>query len=337
MFEPTEFTNLLHEALNLYATGRYTESKAPLEEVLKMNSMFDYANMAMGRAYFQEENYEMAQYYAKLAKDYEGYSDASWEIRNLQLKKYIVPFIWCVVGLWILSKVIKKVDQKKNILQPIRDIKAKLGSIDFLAKLKYAWYFMKHPFEGTYGIAREGKASVRVANFLVAVFAVEFIINKYLSGFLWKNVREGRYELFSDIAVIVVVLIAVTGCSYLVSTINDGEGTIKKLYCSFVYSLTPYITFIPVVFVLSHVVTVNEEFLLTFTYLMIYTWCAVLFVLSVKEINYYTMKETFKVLALTVFTILILALLIFIFYVLWAQVVEFIIAIGGEVVYRIGN
>jgi len=43
------------------------------------------------------------------------------------------------------------------------------------------------------------------------------------------------------------------------------------------------------------------------------------------------------VLALTVFTILILALLIFIIYVLWAQVVEFIIAIGGEVVYRIGN
>ncbi len=337
IFEPTEFTNLLHEALNLYATGRYTESKAPLEEVLKMNSMFDYANMAMGRAYFQEENYEMAQYYAKLAKDYDGYSDASWEIRNLQLKKFIVPFIWCVVAVWVLSKVIKALDKKKNILQPVRDIKAKLGSIEFLAKLKYAWYFMKHPFEGTYGIAREGKASIRVANFLVVVFAIEFIINKYLSGFLWKNVREGRYELFSDVATILIVLIAVTGCSYLVSTINDGEGTIKKLYCSFVYSLTPYITFIPVVFIFSHFVTINEEFLITFTYLLIYAWCAVLFVLAVKEINYYTMKETFKVLALTVFTILILALLIFIIYVLWAQVIEFIIAIGGEVVYRIGN
>lgn len=337
IFEPTEFTNLLHEALNLYATGRYTESKAPLEEVLKMNSMFDYANKAMGRAYFQEENYEKAQYYSKLAKDYEGYSDASWEIRNLQLKKYIVPFIWCVVGLWVLSKVIKRLDQKKNILQPVRDVKEKIGSIDFIAKLQYAWYFMKHPFEGTYGIAREGKASLRVANFLVAVFAIEYIINKYLSGFLWKNVREGRYELFSDIATIVIVLIAVTGCSYLVSTINDGEGTIKKLYCSFVYSLTPYITLIPVVFLFSHVVTINEEFLITFAYILIYAWCAILFVLSVKEINYYTMKETFKVLALTVFTILILALLIFIIYVLWAQVFEFIIAIGGEVVYRIGN
>ena len=36
---------------------------------VEMNSMFDYANKAMGRAYFQEENYEMALHYARLAKD----------------------------------------------------------------------------------------------------------------------------------------------------------------------------------------------------------------------------------------------------------------------------
>ena len=53
VYEPTEFTNLLHEALYLYSKGRYTESKEPLTEVLKKNSMFDYANKAMGRAYFQ--------------------------------------------------------------------------------------------------------------------------------------------------------------------------------------------------------------------------------------------------------------------------------------------
>ena len=37
VFEATEFTNLLHSALNLYENGRYTESKEPLEKVLEMN------------------------------------------------------------------------------------------------------------------------------------------------------------------------------------------------------------------------------------------------------------------------------------------------------------
>ena len=114
VYEPTEFTNLLHEALYLYSKGRYTESKEPLSKVLEMNSMFDYANQAMGRAYFQEENYEMALYYARLAKDYEGYSDAFWEIRNEWLKRNIVSVMFFFVGLWLLVKVVKTLDKKKG-------------------------------------------------------------------------------------------------------------------------------------------------------------------------------------------------------------------------------
>ncbi|MGN0505046.1 MAG: YIP1 family protein [Lachnospiraceae bacterium] len=337
VFEPTEFTDLLHEALNLYAKGRYTESKAPLEEVLKMNSMFDYANKAMGRAYFQEENYVMAQKYAKLAKDYEGYSDATWEIRNLALKRILVPFIWILVALWAVSKLIRFLDKRKHILAPLHRLNARLSEKKRIRDLKFAWYFMRHPIDGCYGIARERRHSVWTANFLVIVFTAERIINKYLCGFLQKTVAEGRYEIFSDIGSVLLVLIGVTLCNYLVCTINDGEGTVKKIYCSFVYSLTPYITLIPIVFVLSHVLTDNEQFLITFLYLLIYGWCAVLLVLAVKEVNNYTVKETAKVIGLTFFTVLIMALLIFIVYILWAQVIEFISAICGEVVYRIGN
>ena len=60
IFEPTEFTNLLHESLYLFSKGQYTQSKEPLSKVLQMNSMFDYANQAMGHAYLQEENYEQS-------------------------------------------------------------------------------------------------------------------------------------------------------------------------------------------------------------------------------------------------------------------------------------
>ena len=60
-------------------------------------------------------------------------------------------------------------------------------------------------------------------------------------------------------------------------------------------------------------------------------------ILAIKDVNNYTAQETFKIICLTIFTILIVALLIFIIYVLWAQVFEFISAIIGEVVYRLGN
>lgn len=336
VFEPTEFTDLLHESLYLYSKGRYTESKEPLEQVLEMNSMFDYANRAMGRAYYQEENFSMALKYAKLSKDYEGYSDAYWEIRNLWLKQNIITVIGIIVAIWLLSKVIHHYDKKKGILNGYRRRVEKLHQIPIIKNIRYAWYFMKHPIDGCYGISRENKASLSAANFLVVVFIVEYIINKYLCGFLWKSVGEGQFEIFSDIGIVLIVLIAVTACNYLVCTINEGEGTIKKIYCSFVYCLTPVITLLPVVFALSHMVTDNEKFLVIFAKLLMYGWFLVLLVLSIKEVNYYTGKETFKVICLTIFTILILALLIFILYVLGVQVFEFISAIFGEVVYRLG-
>jgi tetratricopeptide (TPR) repeat protein len=336
VYEPTEFTNLLHNALYLYSKGRYTESKEPLSEVLEMNSMFDYANQAMGRAYFQEENYEMALYYAKLAKDYDGYSDAFWEIRNVWLKKNIMTAIGVIVLLYIAFKLIKYLDRKKKILAKPRALGDKIASNKIINDLLYSRYFMKHPFDGSYGIAREGRASWIAPSIILGIFTAEYVINKYLCGFLQKTIREGRYEIVSDIGKIVLVIFALTVCNYLVCTINDGEGSVKKIYTYFCYSLVPYVTLVPVIFILSHVLTTNEQFLITMLWVVIVGWALILMVISMKEVNNYTPGETFKVICLTIFTILILSLLIFVIYILWAQVFEFISAIFGEVVYRLG-
>ena len=339
VYEPTEFTQLLHEALQLYSKGRYTESKEPLAKILEMNSMFDYANKAMGRAYFQEENYDMALYYARLAKDAEGYSESYWEIRNVWLKQNLVTVLVVAVAAYVIYKVLKALDKKKGIFNGVRTLKKQLKENTVVSNLSYAFYFMKHPIDGSYGIAREGRASWAAPSIIFAIFALEFVIDKYLCGFIWKlqsGVREGRYEITSDIGTAVIVIIALTACNYLVCTINEGEGTIKKIYTYFCYSLMPYILLTPVKFVLTHVLTVNEAFLVDLTAFIMIAWVVILAILALKEVNNFTGQETAKIIALTFFTILIMALLIFIIYVLWAQVFEFVSAIVGEVVYRLG-
>lgn len=337
VYQPSEFTKKLHNALYLYSKGRYTESREPLTEVLQMNSMFDYANKAMGRAYFQEENYDEALRYARLAKDYEGYSDAFWEIRNNWLKENIVAMLLIIVGIIVVFKVVQVWNRKKGILRGVSASWAKIKQNKIVSNITYAGYFMRHPIDGSYGIAREGKASWSGPSVILLLFTAEYIIDKYLCGFLQKSVREGRYEFFSDIGTIVVVIVALTACNYLVCTINEGEGTVKKIYTYFCFSLLPYVVLAPVNFVLSHILTTNEQFLITLVEVILVTWVLVLALLGMKEVNNYTGKETAKVIALTIFTILIVALLIFIIYVLWAQVFEFISAVFGEVVYRFGS
>lgn len=336
VYEPTEFTDLLHEALYLYSKGRYTESKEPLAQILEMNSMFDYANKAMGRAYFQEENYEMALKYAKLAKDYDGYSDAYWEIRNVWLKKNVMTAIFVLIVLWIIRKVVTVIDNKKGILDKPREAWERFKQLPVITDICYSGYYIKNPVDGAYGISKEGRANWLTSTLLLVVFIVEFVINKYTCGFLTKTVMEGRYEIFKDVGMIIVVMIALTACTYLVCTINDGEGTVKKIYTFFCYSLVPYIILTPVSYLLSQVVTENEMFLVTMINILIYGWVVVIAVLGLKEVNNFTMGETFKIIFLTAFTALILTLLIFIIYVLWAQVFEFVTAIVGEVVYNLG-
>ncbi len=339
VYEPTEFTNLLHEALYLYSKGLYTESKEPLSEVLEMNSMYDYANKAMGRAFFQEENYEMALHYARLAKDGSGYSEAYWEIRNQWLKDNLVTVLVVAVVLYVAVKVLKALDRKKGIFNGVRSAAARAKENTVVSNVCYAGYFMKHPIDGSYGIAREGRASWIAPSIILGIFTIEFVVDKYLSGFLQKllsGVRDGRYELGSDVGTVLLVAVGLTLCNYLVCTINDGEGTVKKIYTYFCYSLTPYVILTPVNFVLSHVVTNNEQFLIDLLEIVMYTWILVIGILAIKEVNNYTAQETFKIIGLTLFTVLIMALLIFIIYVLWAQVFEFVSAIYGEVVYRLG-
>ncbi len=336
VYEPTEFTDLLHQALYLYSKGRYTESKEPLSRILEMNSMFDYANKAMGRALFQEENYGEALRYARLAKDGDGYSDAYWEIRNVWLKQNIVTVFFALIGLWILKKAVSWLDRKKNILAAPRALWRRCRRNRIVSDLCYSGYYLKHPVDGAYGISKEGRANWVASTVILLVFIVEYVVDRYTRGFLVKRVMDGRYEILSDIGAILLIVAALTACTYLVCTINDGEGTVKKIYTFLCYSLVPYVVLTPICYAFSHVLTSNEVILISMLEIVIYGWIAVLAFVGLKEVNDFKVGETVKVILLTAFTALIMALLFFIIYVLWAQVFEFITSIIGEVVYRLG-
>ncbi len=335
VFETTEFTDLVHEALYLYQNGEYTKSKEPLNRILDMNSLFDYANMAMGQAYLQEENYTLALKYFRMAKDFQGYSDAFWEVRNVWLNKNLIPGVGILLGLFFLRKGVKYLQKKRKTFSSVLALKDKLFHKQLLGRLNYTMYFMKHPIDGCYGVRREAKASYASANILLAVFMVVYLVNKYATGFILKTVMDGRYDIFTDVLYLLGIFLLMTACTYLISTINDGEGTFKQLYTAFVYALGPYMIIKPLVIVISNIITYNEVFLVRFSNFCMYTWVVILLFLAVKEINNYTVKETVKVILLTFFCALIAALLLFILYVLVSQVKDFAQAIYGEVVYRL--
>jgi tetratricopeptide (TPR) repeat protein len=337
VFQTTEFTDLVHEALSLYQNGKYTESKEPLSKIIEMNSLFDYANLAMGQAFLQEENYDQSLRYFRMAKAHEGYSDAFWEVRNIWLKDNLIAAAGIILGIYLLLKLIKYLQRKKQVFNPVIHGVQKVTHKTLIGQINYVWYFMKHPIDGCYGVKKENKASYISANILLTLFIIISLVDKYATGFILKTVRDGRYDIFSDIINILAIFLLFTICTYLISTINDGESKFRQLYSGFIYALGPYFIIKPIVVILTNVITYNEVFIVQFANFTMLTWIGILLFLTIKEINNYSMGETVKVILLTLFCALIAVLLLFILYVLISQVVDFVQAIYGEVVYRFEN
>ncbi len=337
VFKQTEFTELLHKALVDYQKGQYTASKKPLQQVITMNSLFDYANLAMAEALYQEEDYESAMDYYRLAKEKQGYSDAYWEVRNVWLRHNIVAFVGTIIGIIVLLWALSKLDKKFRIFDPWRKLTKGLRENMTYKRLTFGLRYMKHPIDGAYEIKRKGMQSYPTAIFIMIVIVAFYVINKYFCGFLVKTARDGRYDVAQDILYIVFGLLFATACTYLVTAINDGEGTFKNIFCGYIYSFTPFLVIQPFIFIVSKFVTYNEYFLISFLNLVMIAMIIIALFITIKEINNYSMGETFKVIALTIFAAFIFAVMAFVLYVLFAQVVDFVVSIYREAVYRIGQ
>ena len=337
IFERTEFATLVHEALVYYQDGLYSESKEPWLQVIEMNSLFDFAQVGLGEALFKEEQYEEALALFRSSLHEWGYSDAFWEIRNTWLRSNLGSIFYITVGGVIIQKVIKYLDRKKQILDFMRHGVKRVKDVRLIRELNYIWYFIKHPVDGFYGIKHENKVSTLSTTIWLILMLGIYIFNRYYSGFLFRQVYDGYYSVGSDVLFLGAGFILLVSSHYLVATITEGEGKPKHVFSGVVYSFMPYVLLVPFATLLSNVLTVNESFLLSFTYTFTYGWIGVLLVIMIKEIHNFSMREVFKNIFVTLFTALIFMLIIFIVYVLFLQVYHFVSAILGEVVHRLGN
>ena len=324
-FAITDYAALVHEALALYQDGRYAESREPWEQVLALNSMFDYAQMGLGRAYYKLEMYDEALTASRLGGDKDGYSDSFWEVRNVWLQEHIIAVLGCLVALAVLRALWKRLRVRWSPTRAVANGFHRVGQVPLLAQLHFITYFPRNPADAFYGVKYEKKVSVLSATLLYIALVVIFIVNKYSCAFLFKTVRDGQF----DVGGIALFLIA---CN-LICSIRDGEGTFKQMYCALAYALGPYILLTPLRFVLTFVLTYNEAFLISLVDLVAAVLCLVLIVMMVKSLQDYSFSETFVTLLLTLFTMLMIVIALIIAAALVAQLWEFVSAVWKEAIF----
>ena len=334
VLQPTEFTNLVHEAYTLFKDGKYAASKAPWTQVLRMNSMFTYASVGLGEALYRENNFEEAMDAFRNGGNYNGYSDAFWEQRSTMMHDYLgTVLIWLVVII-VAWQVIKRLNRRFHFLDTIGKAWRWFTGLKYVRQTGFCLHMLRNPYDCCYGIKREGKAGWLSACVVMLIFFVEFVLNKYFSGFLFKSTPDGYYELFNDAVLVFGMFLMLVICCYLVCTIREGEARLKDLFIGGAYALAPMLVFQPINLLLSNVLTYNEEFFITLINFVSIGWTVVLIVLVIMYMNDYSFKQTLSTIIITAFTVLVMVCLMFVLYVLISQLVDFLASIYGEVVYR---
>jgi len=335
IFETTAFARLVHEGARRYVEGFYSEAKPYFEQVLNYNGSFIMTYQAIGDAYFKEGKYAEALTAYRYAEDRKGYSEAFWELRNVVLQRYLAQFLGVLVIWGLVSNIGRRLDRRYGWFDPLRRVIGRLLQVRLVDDYLFLFRFIRQPADSFYYIKYKLRGSV---GFAITIYT--WVVLVRLLTLFWTGFPFNPYASASDVPVereviAAVVLIALWNiANYLVSTITDGEGRFRDVFIGSAYSLFPYALFALPLALFSNLLTLNEQFIFTFSRDLIWVWCGIMLVIMVMEIHNYSFVETLRNIALTIFTMLMFLLTAYVFFVLFNQLADFIRAIVQEVGLR---
>jgi sugar lactone lactonase YvrE len=103
-FRTTPFADKVHEASALYVEGSYDAAMEPWLEVLDMNSNYELAYHAIGKALFKQERYYEAMQYFRTARTKLDYSGAFREYRKEYMREHFTEITVGIISFYLLIK-----------------------------------------------------------------------------------------------------------------------------------------------------------------------------------------------------------------------------------------
>jgi tetratricopeptide (TPR) repeat protein len=334
-YTATEYSSTIFEALTLYKQGKYDEAVVMWDEVLKLNQLSVLAHNEIGRNLYSQGEYEESMEHFILSGNRYLYSESYWEVRNVSLQSNLPTVIIGLFFATIAYFVVKLTNRKYQYLAtPIGYVK-KVGEIRIINDVLYGFNLFKHPLDSFYYLKRKQKGSYKGATILFLGFFVSYMINLTSKGFMYQYVEAADLDLNA----IVIGFFAISGIfilsNYLVTSINDGEGSLGEIYKGFSYSLVPITLGMLLTTFLSHYVTTNEVILLDFVYTSGIVVSGVFIFLAVQELHNYTIRETIKSFLLTFLFMMIVALLFSFIQIMGDQLIQFIIGLIKEAIRNV--
>lgn len=114
IFRPTEFGNLVYQAMDQFDQGEYDASGESWEKAMQLNGNYDLAYIGIGRSLLRQERYREAMDYFELKYDADNYSLAFKQYRKQWVEEHIGIIMIVLIVLIVIPLFIGKVKAIKH-------------------------------------------------------------------------------------------------------------------------------------------------------------------------------------------------------------------------------
>ncbi len=334
-FTPTEYATTIYRALSEYENGDYDKALEDWNYVLRLNQMSVLAHNGVAKAYYNDEEYDKAMEHFEIAGNRSGYSDAFWEVRNKSIQKYLGAVLIGLISVCLVCFAIKLIDRKKIIKTKKRQLAAKLKELPVIGEIGYSFKCAKHPIDRYYDIRVGKNGSLVAATIIYVVFFGVYMLYQTGKGFIYQYTSVEDMDMGAVVVGFFAILILFIVCNFLVTSITDGDGTLKQVYMIPAYGIMPIMICMVVTTVMSYGLTYNESFILTVIMAVGLIWSIAVIFEGLSTVHDYDFKKTVLSLVITFVFMLIAAIVVLVVIIMWEQLFDFLKTVGKEIIRNV--
>ncbi|PLT48094.1 YIP1 family protein [Paenibacillus sp. FSL W8-1187] len=329
-YRPSEFSHIVHQAMDAYQDGDYAESRKQWQHTLHYNSTFDKAHIGLGEAYLRSGEADLAYREFEEVGYKPGLSESFWEIRQIWLRDHLGLVFGILLGLMALRYAHKWANRTYGYAARAKERLKAASRRKFLHDFLLIFRILKHPLDSLYEIKYENRGSRLSATLIYALIFVLLIAHHEFASRLFVD-KQGYFlhQLWIILGFAVLWVVS----NYLVCSISDGEGSFREVYIATAYALSPLIVILPPLILASNGFTLEQSIFYELPIQAMTLWIAFLMFFMIKDIHSYEVGETVGVVFKSAFTMLIVGLFLFVLYSLGSQLLGF----GQDVITEAGK
>ena len=329
VYSPTEYCDTVMSALHNQNNNLYSASIYDWQEVLTRNNNFDLAYIGIGKALYSQGKFDEAQEVLKNAYETEYASKAFTEARKDVIGKWIIVIVIAAIVIIAVAFKFLLFAKKKNKATTL-----KVGRKTYFEELLFVFHLVFHPFDGFWDLKHEKRGSVRAATTFLGITIIAFFYNSIGQGYLF-NPRGSNTNIFMAVLSVGLPVILWTVANWCLTTLFDGEGSLKDIYIATCYSIAPLALMLTISTLLTNVLSTGEGTIVTLVTGIGLVWTVILIFFGTLVTHDYSLSKNLLTVIGTIVAMAVIMFVAILFSSLLMKMVSFVTSLFSEIGNRL--